>query len=285
MGEQNVETKIRRPASAPNEPLANLTRKILGRTEVLENAESPSLREFYDLLEQRSKFDKPEPFDVFREGLRRNGNPRIAAHAICVVVRDPADEGRIISGALGAVQGGVLAIRFTLSALAANPLRANHEAELALFEKAHHYSSARGVSLWATVGECDGISESYWNHLFDMRRVYLRDPVQSLWKEANYERLAAHDPASTKSRTASKTQRHLHINCSEEMLSANGMRNILLPLWSDHGGSGTNVIELMDKRIVEQFHHNAFALFSKAEREHAEERGARFESLRTDLIL
>ncbi len=149
--------------------------RISHKAEVITDPESQTVQDFHEFLCKHFKQEEVEPVDVFRRELASNSNSDANARYLCTALR--GEKNNLISAAYGSVQGGVLAIRFTLTEISDRGTGVSQKADALLVDEAEKFCTAKGLDLRAYVGEAVDRSESYWNNMEiesgnGMRRLY-----------------------------------------------------------------------------------------------------------------
>ncbi|MBI5621425.1 hypothetical protein HY933_00980 [Candidatus Falkowbacteria bacterium] len=182
-------------------------RVVKNGPEIITSPESESLLEFHDFLLRNFKPGEVEPLKTWQEEMKQT-DPKV--RFIATVLREPLDKQKpIVGAAYGSVQGGILAIRFTLTEAkyylgypvvkqAKKPgfegfrgyrgSGISQEADRLLIAEAKHQQKLMDPKQKLNVLICEAVnkSEAYWNGVEiekgnGMKRLYRPDNDEQMY--------------------------------------------------------------------------------------------------------
>ena len=162
--------------------------RIFRSAETVTDPTSDTLKAFHQMLSRHFQEEECEELETFQHELARNlRDPDV--RFICVAMRDGK---RIVSGAYGSAQDGILAVRFTVTEEPYRGKGISQRASQLLVDAARDFSAARGLELHTIAGECLDRTEAYVNGLCiepgnPRRRLYLQSADGRSYSELHYE--------------------------------------------------------------------------------------------------
>ena len=195
----------------PAQDVREMYDRVKNEAEIITSPEAKSLADFHTLLTKNFKPGEVEPLSVFQEEMSQNKNPDSRVRFICTALKDPLVRGnKLVSGAYGSVEDGILAIRLTLtegkyylldylvSKQAKQPGFAgfrgyrgagiSQEADKLLLEEARRQQKLMNPGKRLNVMVCEAVSssEAYWNGIEiesgnGMRRLYRPDNGKQIY--------------------------------------------------------------------------------------------------------
>lgn len=163
-------------------------RVIAQGVENVEQSDSVLLADFHEkLLVSSFSREEVEPLEKLQQELDGNRNSDASARYLCTLLRDLGNDGQIASGAYASVQEGVLAIRFVVTCPGYRGTGLSQELVRLLLTAANRWSIGRGQTIRACVGECVTESETFFNRVLGMRRLYVPGTDERSLHEIHYE--------------------------------------------------------------------------------------------------